>query len=54
MFIKINNCNYYIQNAKKKSPTEIFEEIFKRSSLQYITKDKKKEYIKLIYEQLYS
>lgn len=54
MIIKIENCNYYVKNARKKSPQDIFEEIFKRSSLTFVSKQRKKEIIKLICEQIYN
>lgn len=48
MFIKINNINYYIQNAEQKSVKQIFHEIFSRMSKSFVSEQEKRN----IYSQI--
>lgn len=51
MFIRIKDTNYFIL-IENKSPKDIYEEIFSRMNIQYISYKEKREIISSIKKQL--
>ena len=51
MFIKIDDTNYYVLNAKRKSPRKIFDEIFSRMNKTFISDNEKRRIYSLILQQ---
>ena len=52
MCIKLNKVNYFIADAKMKTVSQIFREIFLRMDVDYVSEQQKREYYKEIREQL--
>lgn len=54
MFIKINNINYFIHNAERKSVKQIFVEIFSRMNKSFISEQEKRNIYSQITNQIKS